>query len=207
VTGQKTDGIATLGQLGGLPLGVLTHVMDSMGIISLNAPYVDPTTGNVIPDYIPDTTRARAASALVDILGSIFTYPGRTLGLPGKEATLRNAVNSITKTSQMDYIKKTYQNPDGTLNARGTQELSEGQQALVRVLGGDTSPEALDALYLTRDGMPMLPPSVLPFHAPEHIPLLSKTELANAKAAAKAAKGTSSSAPKAKTTAKPLGQY
>jgi hypothetical protein len=201
-TGGKSDGIASLGQLGGLPFGVITQVLDSMGWISLNAPYVEPTSGDVLPDYIPNTTRAQAATAIVDLLGSIFTYPGRTLGLPGKQATLRNAVDGFTGTDASQFIKKTYQNEDGSLNARGQAELSDSQKALVRVLGGDTSSDALDRLYVAQNGMPMLPPTVLPFNVPEKIPLLSKTQLAAAKAAGKSAKGSSG-----KTVAKPVGQY
>lgn len=203
VTGQKTDGIAALGQLGGLPFGVISQVLDSLGIIDLNRPYVDPTKGNVIPDYIPQTTRAKAATAAVDLLGSLFTYPGRTLGLPGKNAALRGAVNAFSHTSQADYLKRTYQNPDGSLNDRGQQELSNGQKALVRVLGGDTSPEALDRLTITTTPNEFnwytAPPPALPFNIPDKVEVLTRAQVAASKAQSKVTH--------VKPTAKPLGQF
>ena len=204
-TGQDTDGIAALGQLGGLPFGIIGQVLDSMGLITLNNPYVDPTTGNTIPKYIPESTRAKAATALTDLLGSVFTYPGRTLGLPGKQAALRDAVGNFIKTDDAEYLKRTYQNPDGSLNARGEAELSPGQKNLMRVLLGDTSPQALDALYQSPQGFTM-PPATLPFNIPETVPINTRTQVLADKAARKAA-AKKAKAAKPKVVAKPVGQY
>lgn len=134
--GHKPNSIADFGVLGGLPLGVITQILDGQGILNLNRPYVNPKTGDVIPKYIPKTTQARAATALTDVLNSMFTYPGRTLGLPGKSATLRDAVKIFINTNGSDFEKKLE-----------TDRLTPLQKNMVRVLKGDTSPEALDALY------------------------------------------------------------
>lgn len=134
--GHKPDSLAELGQLGGLPLGVITQILDSQGVISLNRPYVDPKTGDVIPKYIPQTTRARAASALGDLLGSMFTYPGRVLGLPGKGQIIRNEVKNIIDTNGSDFTV-----------LEQDDNLTPLQKNWVRVLGGDHSKEAIDSLY------------------------------------------------------------
>lgn len=134
--GHKPDSLAEIGQLGGLPLGIITQILDSQGIINLNRPYVDPKTGDVIPKYVPETAKARAATALGDLLGSMFTYPGRVLGLPGKGQMIRSEVKNIIDTNGTDFNKLAQDD-----------NLTPLQKNWVRVLGGDHSKEAIDALY------------------------------------------------------------
>lgn len=134
--GHKPDSVSDLGQLGGLPLGVITQILDGQGIIRLNTPYVNPKTGDVFPDNIPQTMKARAATALTDLLGTTFTYPGRILGLPGKEATMKKFVATFIATNGKDFDK----NID-------MERLTPLQKNWVRVLKGDTSTEAIDSLY------------------------------------------------------------
>lgn len=127
------------GVLGGLPLGVVSQMLDSQGIIKLNTPYVDPKTGDTIPKYIPATVKARASTALGDLLGSMFTYPGRTLGLPGKGESIRKVVRVILDTNG---VKGDFRVEEAQL-----KDLTPLEQNMVRVLKGDTSKEAIDALY------------------------------------------------------------
>jgi hypothetical protein len=122
--------------LGGLPIGIISQILDSQGLINLNTPYVNPKTGDVIPKYIPETTKARAATAVSDVLGSMFTYPGRTLGLPGKQENIHRLVRNFIDTNSEDY----------QINDE-TDRLTPLEQNMVRVLKGDTSKEAIDALY------------------------------------------------------------
>lgn len=129
-----------LGSLGGLPFGVVSQVLDSLGVIHLNTPYVNPKTGDVIPKYIPQTTKAQAATALGDLLGTMFTYPGRTLGLPGKQQSINGFVSKFIDTKNTDFIKQDEMN-----------RLTPLQQNWVRVLKGDTSPDTLDSLYSSPD--------------------------------------------------------
>lgn len=132
----SVDAPSDLGLLGGLPLGVITQMLDSQGIIDLNTPYVNPKTGDVIPKYIPESAKARAATALTDLLGSTFTYPGRTLGLPGKGENLRKAVKLFIDNGYDDF------------NVESEEEnLTELQRNMIRVLKGDTSEEAINAVY------------------------------------------------------------
>ena len=109
--------VSDIGQLGGLPFGVISQMLESQGLIKLQTPYVDPATGDVFPTYIPKTLKARAGVALTDLLGSLFTYPGRTIGLPGKGETLRNVAEGITGQKASDFNKL-----DNTVNLTPQQQ-------------------------------------------------------------------------------------
>lgn len=148
---------ADLGQLGGLPLGVITQILDGQGLINLNTPYVDPKTGNVFPRNTPVSLKGRTATALIDLLNSTFTYPGRVLGLPGKNQALRGLVQNFISTNGTDFEP---QDQEGRLTPL--------QQNWIRVLKGDTSDEAIDSLYQSPapgqfNGY-TLPPLTLPFN-------------------------------------------
>lgn len=127
---------ADLGQLGGLPFGVISQMLDSQGIISLNTPYVDPKTGTVFPRNTPISVKARAAVALTDLINSTFTYPGRVLGLPGKNQAIKDLVKNFIDTNGTDFESKVQ-----------TENLTPLQEQWIRVLKGDTSDEAIDKLY------------------------------------------------------------
>lgn len=103
LSGEAPESIGELGQLGGLPFGVITQMIDSQTDFEVNTPYIDLKTGKVFPEYIPDTTKARAATAIQDLLGSMFTYPGRIIGLPGKGQLMRQGTDSILGTEKSDY--------------------------------------------------------------------------------------------------------
>lgn len=185
------DAPGELGQLGGLPLGFITQILDGQGIINLNKPYVNPKTGDVLPEYIPKTTKARAATALGDIINTMFTYPGRILGMPGKEAQIREAVQLFIKTNGRDFDKQI--NED---------QLTPLQKNWVRVLKGDMSEEALDSLYTSpapgQFNWYTIPPLDLPIRtaAPAKTQLEPRRGLQSSKKA--------SSGPKPKKVAQPL---
>lgn len=156
---NRPDEASDLGMLGGLPLGVISQILDSQGIINLSNPYLDKKTGDVFPKYIPETTKAKAATALTDLLGSMFTYPGRTLGLPGKGEGLRSVVKTFIDTNGKDFEKRLDES-----------QLTELDRKWIKVLKGDTSPEAIDALYNSpapgQFNWYTLPPASLPFKQP-----------------------------------------
>lgn len=134
--GHKPNSMAEFGQLGGLPLGVISQILDGQGIVNLNTPYVAPKTGDVFPKYIPKTSQARLATALTDLMGTMFTYPGRILGLPGKESTMKKVVAAFIDTNGSDFEKRI-----------DMDRLTPLQKNWIRVLKGDKSEEALNALY------------------------------------------------------------
>lgn len=135
----SVDSMGDLGQLGGLPLGIITQILDGQGLINMNTPYVDPKTGNVFPDKVPATDKARAATALGDFINTLFTYPGRTLGLPGKRESINKAIGAVIDTDSSEYI----QNIDMT-------KLTPLQEKWVNILQkGNATQDELDELYNT----------------------------------------------------------
>lgn len=149
---------ADLGQLGGLPFGLISQMLDSQGIISLNTPYVDPKTGSVFPKNIPKSVKARAAVALTDLLNSTFTYPGRTLGLPGKNQAIKDLVKNFIDTNGTDFESKIQ-----------TDKLTPLQEKWIEMLkDGGNSQDLIDELYQTPANGQFngytLPPLDLPFN-------------------------------------------
>lgn len=78
----EVRGIKDLGQIGGLPFGIVSRVLQGQGITKSASPYVNPKTGEVVPDQIPKDVKARASQALADIIDTMFTFPGRLVGAP-----------------------------------------------------------------------------------------------------------------------------
>ena len=101
--GGKPDAIGDLGLMGGLPFGLITQMIDSQTSFELNTPYVNLKTGEIGAEYIPETTKARAASALQDVIGMAFNYPGRVLGLPGKAELIRKGTNAFLPVDAGEY--------------------------------------------------------------------------------------------------------
>lgn len=81
VTG-KARKPADFGLIGGLPFGVITQALQGQGLFKTDTAYVDPRTGEVYPDKIPDSLKARAHKLLSDIIGTMYNYPGRIVGAP-----------------------------------------------------------------------------------------------------------------------------
>lgn len=99
--------LGNFGELGGLPFGWIPQVLDAEGLTHFNQPGVDARTGQTIPKYIPTTLKGQAAVAIQDFLGSLFSYPGATAGLPSKTSITRNAALGIvggSKTKDMQLI-------------------------------------------------------------------------------------------------------
>lgn len=84
--------IRDLGTIGGLPFGVISGVLQGQGKVKLDTPYLDPKTGEVVPNNIPVDAKAKLNQALSDIIGTMFTYPGRQIGLPISKKELSSYV-------------------------------------------------------------------------------------------------------------------
>jgi hypothetical protein len=97
-----------VGQLGGLPFGLWTQILNDQGIIETQTPYVDPKTGSIFSSKVPESTKGRMAMAIMDMLGSAFTFPGRTVGLPGKQATIRDLTERIVGTGKGDFSTQSH---------------------------------------------------------------------------------------------------
>jgi len=73
---------ADFGLIGGLPFGIISQGLQGQGLIQTDTPYVDPRTGEIYPDRIPQTLKARTYQLLSDLIGSMYNYPGRQIGVP-----------------------------------------------------------------------------------------------------------------------------
>lgn len=103
LNGNKPESIGELGQLGGLPFGLITQMLDSQTDFEVNTPYVDLKSGKVIPEYVPESQKARAVTAVQDLINMLFTYPGRLIGLPGKNEIIRKGVRSFVPVDNSEY--------------------------------------------------------------------------------------------------------
>lgn len=82
--------LGNFGELGGLPFGWITQMLDAEGLTHFNQAGVDAATGQAFPKYIPATEKGAAAIAIQDLIGSLFSYPGAQIGLPSKTGITRN---------------------------------------------------------------------------------------------------------------------
>lgn len=103
--GLQHNAIGEYGELGGLPFGFIPQILDAEGLTHFNQPGVDAKTGAVIPSYIPQTARGQAETAIQDFLGSLFTYPGATIGAPSKASITRTAAMGITGANKKKDLK------------------------------------------------------------------------------------------------------
>lgn len=88
--------IRDVGTIGGLPFGVISQILQGQGMVKSDTPYLDPKTGEVVPNKIPKDLKARANQALVDIIGTMFTYPGRQVGIDSKRKLTQGVVDNAT---------------------------------------------------------------------------------------------------------------
>lgn len=112
IQGKGKGNMFEIGMIGGLPFGVISQILENQGIITISTPYVSPEKGELYAKRIPESMAARGASALMDLLGSTFTYPGRVLGLPGKAQALRDVASIPFPTDSGDWEKKIYSTED-----------------------------------------------------------------------------------------------
>lgn len=136
ILGMKVDSVGSLGELGGLPFGWIPQMLDSVGLTHFGGAYVSPKTGQEIPDYVPETDKGKLSSALMDLLGSLYSYPGATAGLTSKTAIDQKIVFAITgATKKNDYsaqyqpLNEQQQSFQQTVQSMGQQTLQSNTQA------------------------------------------------------------------------------
>ena len=92
----KVRNLKDAGSIGGLPFGVISQVLQGQGVFKGDSPYLDPKTGEIVPDKIPKDTKARLEQALTDIVGTMFTFPGRMVNAPSKSSISKKIVETGT---------------------------------------------------------------------------------------------------------------
>lgn len=96
ILGTHGTSIGAYGELGGLPFGWIPQLLDAEGLTHFGQSYVNPKTGAIALDYVPVTARGQLQTAISDLIGSLFTYPGATVGAPSKGTVDRWAAAAIT---------------------------------------------------------------------------------------------------------------
>lgn len=97
--GTKPHSIQQYGEFGGLPFGWIPTLLDSVGLTHFGQSYVNPKTGVISQDYVPKSARGAANTAIIDLMGSLFTYPGTVVGLPSKTSLESKVATGITGSS------------------------------------------------------------------------------------------------------------
>lgn len=135
---------ADFGLIGGLPFGVITQALQGQGLIKTDTPYVDPRTGEIYADKIPQNLKARAYQLLGDVLGTMYNYPGRIVGLPAKKdfnnipgdfllgKPEKGDFKSVTRTNVSDDDRKRMETL-GQLPGLKTNPLSSGNKPALKL--------------------------------------------------------------------------
>jgi hypothetical protein len=126
ITDPENASIGDFGLLGGLPFGMVTQILEANGIIPGSIPYMNPKTGDVLPKYVPQTTKAQMNLALQAFIGSVWSYPGSIMGLPGKGELIRGGVNALMGAQDFEAVDRT---------AEMTPEQLRAQPIIKRVNG------------------------------------------------------------------------
>ena len=90
--------IGDLGQVGGLPIGVLSTILQHQGLgLGKLGPSqgINPATDTPYAMAVPTTEKARVQTALTDLIGSMYSYPGRTAGLSAKTAVTQTVIPGL----------------------------------------------------------------------------------------------------------------
>lgn len=147
ILGLKGDSIGAYGDLGGLPFGWIPKLLDAEGLTDFGGAYVEPKRGETFPDYIPVTVKAKLAVAIQEIVGSIYTYPGVTAGLPSKKGIDQNIAFSITGASKKsDFnqvtpdVSQRQQNFAQMVQAANPQAATPHNQQILGGVPNETSP-------------------------------------------------------------------
>lgn len=131
-----------IGLIGGLPFGVISQALQGQGLINFDSPYLDPKTGEVVPDKIPADMKARLSQLLSDIIGTLYTYPGRIVNAPSKN----EATNMALKTLTMGQL------PAGKFNSVTRSDLTAEQRNIQRVLSAGGGGKSINANNITTVG-------------------------------------------------------
>lgn len=130
MNGVTSGNIRNLGLVGGLPFGIISRVLEGQGAIpKANPPYVNPKTGEVTPEQLPEGVKARVQVALSDMIDTIFTYPGRQAGLGSKTQLIDTLTGGVLKPGK----------GESTAVDR-SDKLTDAQRNQMRVLSRSSAP-------------------------------------------------------------------
>jgi hypothetical protein len=198
----NVDSISDLGMLGGLPFGVIPQLLDGQGVfeelpegLKYQTPYVNPKTGEIYEERIPQSLKARANYATIDFLNSVFTYPGRILGLPGKRQFLREVASFAADPNSSEFMRVSQDDKLTDLQKRQAEIIRKIQET------GDVSDDDLVELYRSPTGVGYAIPNLEILVGTPNVPKLQeRTDVESLPSGKKK----TSSGPKAKKVAQPI---
>lgn len=125
------ESVGSFGELGGLPVGFISQILQAEGMLNTTQSYVNPKTGQPGTQYIPLTMKAKLATAISSFIGSLFTYPGSEAGLPSKTGLLAKASEGVTGSKTTDWQKapETNLTPQQQQFEQAVQQLQKTTQA------------------------------------------------------------------------------
>jgi hypothetical protein len=130
--------MGNFGELGGLPFGWIPQLLDAEGLTHFNQPGMAAATGKMFPAYVPQSAKGQLAVAIQDLLGSLFSYPGASVGLPSKTQITSSFADKLVGTNSSD-IKKTTPQPNAHQQAYAANIPGQMQNAAVKFSTGQPS--------------------------------------------------------------------
>ena len=82
--------------MGGLPFGVVSQILQGQGVYTDSSPYLNPKTGEIVPEKLPANTAARIERAISDVVGTMFTFPGRKINAPSKSEMVGKLTDTLS---------------------------------------------------------------------------------------------------------------
>lgn len=118
--------ISSYGELGGLPFGWIPQATDAAGLTHFGQVYVNPKTGAIAKEYVPTSMYGALNTAIQDLLGSLFSYPGAEVGLPSKGTVLRRITNDLPGSKDTKAIDNPNVSPQDLQFSQIAQQVHSG---------------------------------------------------------------------------------
>jgi hypothetical protein len=129
-----------LGQIGGMPFGVVTTILKNQGIAlpsQLTGNDINPATGENYIQHLPTTDQARIRQGITDLIGSMFSYPGATVGAPSKTSVIQSVPGLKIDKKDQQVIKPT--------GSKGLNPSSSAPSTITAPAGFSTTPASIKA--------------------------------------------------------------
>ena len=164
----KTGKLADLGQVGGMPFGVITQMLRSSGVNLPSAleqsAQINDATGLPYNYKVGNTNKAKLQLALQDLIGSMFSYPGAKLGLLSKTNLMQDIVPALKPDKgSVDYVSTDKAPSLGSISSTGTKTvLNSANQKFRPGAISRTEPKPIQPIYkIKKSKIPARPISSL----------------------------------------------
>jgi len=104
----KSGDAGDLGQVGGMPFGVITTILKNQGVklpTAVTGSDTNPATGEAYIQKLPASTKARIQQGITDLVGQMFSFPGATVGLPSKTSVIQSVPGLKINPKEQNIVK------------------------------------------------------------------------------------------------------